>query len=275
MPKKIFNIVVYVFAVIGFVLVGGFFAVKFGLTNTSGVIDNQRENFINSGKNTGNVISSQNQNYYWSTLPEWQTIKAAIIKDQAVINRAALTAGVSPRLIVTQLVVEQLRLFYTERESYKKFFEPLKILGSQTQFSWGVMGMKEETAIQVEKNLKDKTSPFYLGEQYENLLNFQTTDVKQERFTRMTDQHDHYFSYLYAGIYLKQIMTQWKSAGFDISNSPDVLATLYNIGFKGSKPKADPKSGGAEIIIGGYSYSFGSLGGEFYNSNELLSEFPR
>ena len=281
MPKKILNILIYIFAIIGFVLVGGFFAVKFGLTNTRGVIDNQRESFINGGKNTASVVNSQNQNYYWTTLPEWQTIKAAVIKDQAVINRASLTAGVSPRLIVTQLVVEQLRLFYTERESYKKFFEPLKILGSQTQFSWGVMGMKEETAILVEKNLKDKTSPFYLGTEFEHLLDLSASTAdsplrrEQERFTRMTDQHDHYYSYLYAGLYLKQIQTQWKNAGYNISNSPDILATLYNIGFKGSKPNPDPKSGGAEIVIGEYKYSFGSLGGEFYNSNELLSEFPR
>lgn len=276
MFRKIFQIIIYIFAIIGFILVGGFFAVKYGLTNTKGIIDEQQKNFIEGGKNEKIIDKTTGKEvYYWQTLPEWQTIKAAVIKDQAVINRASLTSGVSPRLVVTGLVVEQLRLFYTERESYKKFFEPLKILGSQTQFSWGVMGMKEETAILVEKNLKDKASPFYLGEQYENLLNFQSSDIKQERFIRMTDQHNHYFSYLYAGLYLKQIQTQWKVAGYDISKKADVMATLYNIGFNGSKPNSDPKSGGAEIKIGEYSYSFGSLGKEFYESNELLEEFPR
>jgi hypothetical protein len=274
MYKKIFNIAIYIFAIIGFVLVGGFFAVKYGLTNTSGIIDNQKANFLSS-QNTANTLNSQNQNYYWTKTPEWQILKEALIKDQAVINRASLTAGVSPRLLVSQLVVEQLRMFNSDRESYKKFFEPLKILGSQTKFSWGVMGMKEETAIQVEKNLKDKNSSFYLGEQYENLLNFQTTNINQERFERMTNQRNHYYSYLYAGLYLKQVMNQWNKAGFDISNRPDILSTLYNIGFKGSKPNPEPKSGGAEIQIGEYIYSFGSLAQEFYNSNELLGEFPR
>jgi hypothetical protein len=171
--------------------------------------------------------------------------------------------------------VEQLRLFYTERESYKKFFEPLKILGSQTKFSWGVMGIKEDTAIQIENYLKDKTSPYYLGKSFENLLDFQAADIKQERFTRMTDQHAHYYSYLYAGLYLKEVMMQWKTAGFDISDRPDILTTLYNIGFANSKPKSDPQSGGAEINLYGHIYSFGSLGKEFYDSNELTDEFPR
>jgi hypothetical protein len=70
-------------------------------------------------------------------------------------------------------------------------------------------------------------------------------------------------------------MNQWKQAGFDISKKPDILATLYNIGFVGSKPNANPQSGGAAIRIGNKTYSFGSLALEFYNSNELIDEFPR
>ena len=278
--KKVFQILIYIFAFIGFGLTAGYFAVKFGLTNTSGIIDSQRETFLQNGRNglDAGVSVGKNQNggnYYWASLPEWRTIKEAVVKDKDLIYRASATAGVNPRILVTQLAVEQLRLFYTERESYKKFFEPLKILGSQTQFSWGVMGIKEETAIQIENNLKNKSSQFYLGPEYEHLLNFQTSDIKNERFVRMTDQHAHYYSYLYAGLYLKQVETQWKNAGFDISNKPAVLSTLYNIGFANSKPNANPQSGGAEIKIGDHVYSFGSLGAEFYNSNELTSEFPR
>jgi hypothetical protein len=281
MPKRIFQIIVYIFAAIGFVLVAGYFAVRFGLTNTSGIIDKQRETFLDNGKVglTTNVSQGVEQldNPYWATLPEWSTIEQAVVKDKSLIYQAAATAGVTPRIIVTQLAVEQLRLFYTERESYKKFFEPLKILGSQTKFSWGVMGIKEDTAIQIENHLKDNSSPFYLGKNYENLLDFSstTTEVKQERYIRMTDQHAHYYSYLYAALYLKQVEWQWKNAGFDISNKPEILTTLYNIGFANSKPKVDPQSGGAEIKLGEKIYSFGSLGKEFYDSNRLLEEFPR
>jgi len=277
--KKVFKIIIYIFAIIGFVLTAGYFAVQLGFTNTSGIIDRQRETFLENGKKglTASVYQSveQTTNPFWSTLSEWEVIKDAIKKDKALIYQAAATSGVTPRIIVTQLVVEQLRLFYTERESFKKFFEPLKILGSQTQFSWGVMGIKEDTAIQIENNLKNKTSPFYLGKSFENLLDFKTENVTQERFMRMTDQHAHYYSYLYAGLFLKQIDMQWENAGFNISNRPDILTTLYNIGFTHSIPKINPESGGAEIKLYDHKYSFGSLGAEFYNSKELLEEFPR
>lgn len=271
---KTYWIFLYVFAFIGFAFVVVFVAVSIGLTNTTGVIDKQRDSFIENGKTqTANVVNSEQ--YYWQQTPEWQVIKQAVEKDAGVINRAAITAGVNPRLIVANLVVEQLRLFNSERESYKKFFEPLKILGSQTQFSWGVMGMKRETAIVVESNLKNKNSPYYLGPSYEHLLDFTSTDIEQERFVRMTDQHNHYGSYLYAGLFIHQILQQWRSAGFPIDDKADIIATLYNIGFAGSKPNGDPHSGGALITIGNTSQSFGSLASQFYYSDELIDLFPR
>ena len=283
MPRKIFQILVYIFAAIGLFFTAGYFAVRFGLTNVRGIIDIQQQSFLDSGKagQTANVVDSQtdSQNstntYYWQTLPEWQVIKTAVQKDAPTIDRAASVAGVPARLIVANLIVEQLRFFLDDRESFKKFFEPLKILGSETQFSWGVMGVKKETAVEIENNLKNPASPFYPGAQYEHLLDFKTADPAQERFARMTDQHDHYFSYLYAGLYLREIEGQWKSAGFDISARPDILSTLYNIGFANSKPNGNPQSGGAAITLGSQTESFGSLSAEFYNSDELLAEFPR
>ncbi|MEI6420555.1 MAG: hypothetical protein WCO30_02875 [bacterium] len=91
---------------------------------------------------------------------------------------------------------------------------------------------------------------------------------------RITDEHDHYFAYLYAALFNKQIITEWQKAGFDISNRPEILATLYNIGFSHSEPKDDPQIGGAEIDISGKTYSFGGLAYEFYYSGELLNELP-
>jgi hypothetical protein len=265
MLKKIFIVVVCVFALIGFVLVVGYAAVRLGFTNESGIIDIQRENFLGGGKSVS-----------WSKTEEWGVLEEAIRRDEAVIRRAAKDADVSPRLIVANLVAEQLRLFFTEREAYKQFFYPLKILGPQSQFSWGVMGMKEDTAIRVEANLKDPSSPFYPGREFEHLLNFpELTDIKQERFARMTDQHNHYWSYLYAGLYMKQIERQWARAGFPIDGEVAILSTLYNIGFTNSAPKANPQVGGAEIDIQGTKYSFGGLAEDFYDSDLLVDLFPR
>jgi hypothetical protein len=51
--------------------------------------------------------------------------------------------------------------------------------------------------------------------------------------------------------------------------------TLFNLGFGASIPKAAPQAAGAPITIGGQTYSFGDLGASFYNSKELLTEFPQ
>ena len=63
--------------------------------------------------------------------------------------------------------------------------------------------------------------------------------------------------------------------GIDISQRPEIIATLYNIGFKNSVPKEKPLSGGSAIEIGNNKYSFGSLAGFFYYSGELKEQFPR
>ncbi|MDE1975578.1 MAG: hypothetical protein KGI49_03675, partial [Patescibacteria group bacterium] len=215
----------------------------------------------------------------WQDSEEWQTLKAAITKDASVIDRVSAETGVPSRMIVAPLVVEQLRLFYSDRELFKQIFAPLKILGDQTQFSWGVMGIKQETAKRIEDNLKDPQSPWYLGKDFEHMLDYNATtspsDIDSQRFARLTDEHDRYYSYLYGAIYIKELESQWQKAGFPIGDKPDIVATLYNVGFDNSKPKADPQSGGAEIDIGGMAYSFGSLAGSFYYSSELTGQFGR
>lgn len=242
-----------------------FFAVKFGWTNVGGIVDKQ----------LAQVSDLERNKPAWADGEEWQTLKLAILKDKGVLEKVASETNLPARLIVAVIVPEQLRLFNDEREIFKQVFLPLKILGNQTQFSWGVAGLKPETAEQIERNLLDKTSPFYPGDKYRDLLNLQTTDTDRNstRFARITDEHDHYFSYLYTALYLREIMSQWEKSGFDISQKPEILATLFNIGFANSVPKANPQTGGSEIEIAGQKYSFGRLAYEFYYSRELATEF--
>ena len=256
------EIAVYIFAAIGFIMVAIYIAVASGLTNTSGIIDEQRNFFID-------------QSQSWKSGQEWVVLQEAIVNDAEDIISAAATAGVNPRMIVALLVVEQLRLFHSNREIFKTVFAPLKILGNQNQFSWGVMGIKRDTAKTIERNLTDPSSLWYLGSEHENLLDFTSEHPDQERFIRLTDKDSRYYSYLYAAILVRQIEKQWSNAGFSISDRPDIIATLYDIGFDRSRPHADPKSGGAKIDIGDTSYSFGSLARIFYESDELITEFPR
>jgi hypothetical protein len=80
---------------------------------------------------------------------------------------------------------------------------------------------------------------------------------------------------LYTALYLKEISAQWAKSGYEVSARPDVLVTLFNIGFAASKPKDSPQIGGSAITVGGKSYSFGLLGTDYYKSDEMLNLFAR
>ncbi len=292
--RKALQIVIYIFAAIGFVLVVVYLAVEMGWTKTSGIIDRQHDFFKQQSLKNGSGLSASTSSDEWAQGEEWQTLKEAIIKDKEVINKVSKETGVSSRVIVSILIVEQLRLFHDNREIFKTIFAPLKILGNQSQFSWGVMGIKQDTAREIENNLKDSNSVWYLGVNYSHTLDFGSStvltsttsagiasntaipeDTDTQRFNRLTDEHDRYYSYLYAAILIKEIGSQWNKAGFPISDRPEILATLFNIGFTNSKPNADPQVGGAEISIGTSTYSFGGLAGSFYYSDKLINDFPR
>jgi len=215
----------------------------------------------------GNVIP-------WMNDSAWPALKAAVIKDTAVIYEAARLTGVEPRLIVGCLIGEQVRLFNSKREMFKRYLGPMKVLSVQSQFSLGVNGIKDFTAMQVERNLTNDSSIFYMGKQYEHILDFQTADHQSERFNRLTNYHNHLYSYIYTGCILHQTMLQWKRSGYDITNRPDILFTLFNLGFAASKPGPDPKCGGSHITVHDAVYTFGVICNDFYFSGELAEQFP-
>jgi hypothetical protein len=221
-------------------------------------------------KDSGNNLSA----FEWMNIQEWSDFKIAVAKDVKLVDSVAQQTGVEGRLIVSCLVGEQIRLFNSDREAYKKWISPLKILSVESMFSFGVTGIKEHTAIQIEEHLKNPKSVYYLGEKYEHLLDFKTTNPTQERISRLTDFHNHYYSYLYAAIFVKQVKMQWERAGFPIDHRPEILVTLFNVGYPQSIPKAHPKVGGSTIKIKEKSYTFGAVAYQFYYSGELFDLFP-
>lgn len=221
------------------------------------------------------AMSNLTNAYGWIDQEKWPVLTEAILKDQAVIQQAATLTDLPARMIVACLVGEQVRLFDSQRELFKQFFSPMKILANSNTISLGTMGMKPATAIEIEKHLQDPNSPYYLGAAYEHILDFQTNDVSNERYARLTDQNNHFYSYLYAGLYLKQMLTQWERAGYPIDHRPEIVGTLYNVGFPQSNPNSQPQVGGSKITISnGRTYSFGRLAYEFYYSGQLSEQFP-
>jgi len=212
--------------------------------------------------------------FWWSSIEEWPVLRSSVAKDYKVIDSVAKITGVSPRIISAVLIAEQIRLFDSRREAFKKWIAPLKLLTSETSFSWGVTGIKDFTAKNIEHNLVDKNSVFYPGPTYEHLLDFKTTKPDEERFERITNVKNHFYAYLYTALCIKQLDTQWRKAGYDLTDRPEIMATLYNIGFNFSVPKTAPQVGGSTIDIKGRKYTFGLLAYEYYYSGEMADLFP-
>lgn len=220
--------------------------------------------------------------YEWMNIDEWKYFKEAVAKDKKWIDSAARVTGVEARFIVSCLVGEQVRLFNSRREKFKGLVEPLKSLALETNLSYGVTGIKENTAIRIENYLKDSTSVYYLGKEYAHLLDYDTAavytnnlnDTMSVRVQRLVQFNNHYYSYLYAAIFIKQIRTQWMKAGFPIDDRPEILASLFNLGYAKSKPKKNPGVGGSVFKVRDVEYTFGALAYEFYYSGELQELFP-
>jgi hypothetical protein len=276
------RLIIYLFALIGFFFTVVGVGMYFGIFNVRGTIAERNAFFMPTPEGATLTAAAtppsctKTNPCAWDKTPEWAVVRAGLVKDKAIISRVARETGVSERMIASVVVPEQLRFFTSEREVFKRYFEPLKILGSLSQFSLGVSGIKEETARTIEQNAQDPSSPFYPGAGMETLLAYENgVDQEELRFARLTDAKDHYYSYLYTALAIKEITAQWKNAGHDITDEPGVVGTLFNIGFEHSHPKPDPKVGGAMITVGGNIFSFGELGAYFFFSEELRDEFPR
>lgn len=271
------------FAAIGLLFSAVFVAMQFGLLNVRGS-SIERNAFFATDTNTPSAsipstpcVNENEKTCIWNETPEWMVVEGGLTKDAAVIARVASDTGVSSRMIASVVIPEQIRFFTSEREVFKRYFEPLKILGSLSQFSLGVSGIKQETARKVEEYANDPSSVFYPGSEARILIAYPASiaDKDAELFRRLTDDKDHYYSYLYTALYIKEVLAQWRAAGFDIANNPEAVVTLFNIGFANSHPNATPQVGGAGITVGGRTYAFGELGSAFYRSELLLSVFPR
>ena len=278
--RIIFRIFLFGFAFIGFVFVAIYIAMHFGLLNVRGAVS-ARNAYFNITKDVRIENKVQNNSIIlteddWATTDQWALMKEVFTRDEVVIKKAAQDANVSPRLILSAVIGEQFRFFNNRREAFKTYFEPLKILASLSNTSFGIAGLKPKTIGQIEDNLKNTSSPFYLGPEMEHVVDHldESVDIETDRMNRITDSKNPYYSYLYVGLYMKEIMAQWQRKGFDISHRPEILATLYNLGFYYSAPNPDPQAGGSVININNINYTFGDIAYEFYYSSELSDIYP-
>lgn len=222
--------------------------------------------------------------YPWANYREWKEFCKVVRADSAAIDSVSRITGVESRLIVMCLVGEQIRMFNSSREQFKKYVVPYNRLILTTNRGYGVTGILQNTALKIERNLFDPSSPFYPGDYYQNCLNLKDSFPELVNDTIEAHKHltiqrlmkggDHFYSYLYTAFFLRQFQSHWEREGFTLAYRPEILGTLYNLGFQKSKPKKNPSVGGSTFNVGDKEYTFGGLCYEFYYSGELMNLFP-
>lgn len=277
LARAIFNITRNILALTGLLFVSILIGMQFNLLSVPGNNKDRDNFFISAFDNEINIDNNSkishlckkdtlDREHKWMCTNEASIVFAGLNKDRAIIDKISSDTGINRELLHSVVIAEQLRFFTSEREAFKKWFEPLKILGTMSQFSLGVSGIKPNTAKEIEKNLINKESPFYIGVKYnELLLTNNTLNTDSVIFKRLTDNKDHYYSYLYTAIFLKEIIHQWELSNIDISNDAGILGTIFNLGFSKSIPNYNPQIGGSVIYIDGEDYSYGELSKYYYN----------
>jgi len=222
--------------------------------------------------------------FEFSNYAVWNTFCNAVRKDKAAIDSAARIAGVEARMIVMCLVGEQVRMFNASRERFKQYVYPFNSVILPNNRGYGVTSILEHTALRIERQLVDKNSKFYPGDYFYKCLN--TTDAapglvvdsikahQHKTIQRLIKGGDHFYSYLYTAFLIRQYQAHWQREGFDLSYRPEIVGTLFNLGFDKSKPKKKPEVGGSSFKVGDKEYTFGGLCFEFYYSGEMMKDFP-
>ena len=228
--------------------------------------------------------SNKKSLFEFSNYTVWKTFCDAVRKDKAAIDSASRITGVESRLIVMCLVGEQVRMFNANRERFKQYVYPFSSVILPKNRGYGVTSILEHTALQIEKNLINPKSEFYPGDYFYKTLN--TTDAapglvidsikahQHKTIQRLIMGGDHFYSYLYTAFLIRQYQAHWQRTGEDLSYRPEIIGTLFNLGFHKSKPKKNPEVGGSNFTVGNKEYTFGGLCYEFYYSGEMLKDFP-
>jgi hypothetical protein len=228
--------------------------------------------------------SNKKSLFEFSNYTVWKTFCDAVRKDKAAIDSASRITGVESRLIVMCLVGEQVRMFNANRERFKQYVYPFSSVILPKNRGYGVTSILEHTALQIEKNLINQKSEFYPGDYFYKTLN--TTDAapglvidsikahQHKTIQRLIMGGDHFYSYLYTAFLIRQYQAHWQRSGEDLSYRPEIIGTLFNLGFHKSKPKKNPEVGGSNFTVGNREYTFGGLCYEFYYSGEMLKDFP-
>ncbi len=170
---------------------------------------------------------------------------------RANIDLVANMLNVDKNLLKSAIIWEQVRGFFTYRWVAKKIITDNFGVMRMGQGSYGVGGVKLETA----KNILQRAKK-HQKKTFSKHLNRNRTD--DELKTVLQDREDSFYQILFAWLTLKEILSTRETSWNSIENQPWILLTLYNIWNK--TPHPNPEIGWATIDINWQQWSFGSLG---------------
>lgn len=196
--------------------------------------------------------------FEWSRTEAWDSTMSALRADLPVILQAAREMELSPRLVALPALCEQLRRAESFRDRYKRMFGQFIPTGTQ---SMGVTGVKPETVRRLSK---------WCEPRFRHLVD----SIPDEEIARRLQSGNHLWAYRYAALCLRSIRAQWAEAGVDLSQRPEILMTIYNLGMNKCPPRPNPQAGGAIFTLDDVEYTFGSFSWEFYWSGRAYPELP-
>ncbi len=196
--------------------------------------------------------------FEWSRTEAWDSTMAALRADLPAILAAAREMDLSPRLVALPALCEQLRRAESFRDRYKRMFGQFIPTGN---LSMGVTGVKPETVRKLSKWCEPR-------------FRYLVDSVPDEEIARRLQSGNHLWSYRYAALCLRCIRAQWAEAGVDLSQRPEILMTIYNLGMNKCPPRQNPQAGGAIFSLEEIEYTFGSFAWEFYWSGRAYPELP-
>lgn len=184
----------------------------------------------------------------------------------STIDTVSAEFWIDPYLIKAAIMTEQLRWLTTYRGIFKQILASNKYIMVMSQFSYGIWGIKEATALEVEERFSQNDSRLY-----DTFFAYDSTEYSSstQRKARLTDTSNYYYQIAYIAGALSMYQHQWQQAGYDISRNSWILLTLYNVWYK--EPNPHPSIWWATLTIGGEKYSFGSLSLMLYYFMQIYS----
>lgn len=188
---------------------------------------------------------------------EYKILKELHEKSE-IIQNSAEKLEISPRLLASIIYTEK-RINITLVDSYEDIYA---YLGANS--SIGLAQIRLNTGKWIIDSVKDSTSDYYIEKRYHHWLPVYPGRSDLIRLLKQDTPNC-----ILAAFHIKQIIRRWQKDGYDISQRPDIVVTLYTYGLtdretgKEITPHENPKSN-----------FLGTIAINFYKSSKLQNEFP-